>query len=82
MGCSCMDCFISDIIMADFESYGLYSYSLILEYAPIFGAVYISVWAMHKLDTAVSEIDELKKFAKENVGEINNVKINCVKNHK
>ncbi len=52
----------------------------LLEYAPLFGAVYLAGWAMHKLDTAVDDIRELKSFDKATVKEINQLKTNCIKN--
>lgn len=60
---------------------GIIHTPLLIEYAPIFGAVYLAGWAMHKLDTAVEEIKSLKVFAKETVNEINSIKSNCIKNH-
>ena len=60
---------------------GVIQTSLLLEYAPIFGAVYLAGWAMHKLDTASDDIKELKYFAKETVNEIHNIKQKCIKNH-
>ena len=53
----------------------------ILTYSPYFGAVYLAGWAMHKLERASEDINDLKRFSKETVGEINSIKINCVKNH-
>ncbi|VVB83827.1 Uncharacterised protein [uncultured archaeon] len=60
---------------------GIINTPLLIEYAPIFGAVYLAGWAMHKLDTAVDEIKDLKHFAKETAEQINNIKVKCVKNH-
>jgi len=53
----------------------------LIEYAPIFGAVYLAGWAMHKLDTAVDDVKELKRFSKETANQINNIKEKCFKNH-
>jgi len=53
----------------------------IIEYAPLFGAVYLAGWAMHKLDTAVDEIRDIKNFNRATVNEISKIKENCVKNH-
>jgi hypothetical protein len=61
---------------------GVINTPLIIEYASIFGAVYLAGWAMHKLDTTDDEIKDLKYFAKETANEINNIKSNCIKNHK
>lgn len=60
---------------------GIIQTSTLLEYAPIFGAVYLAGWAMHKLDSASDDIKDLRKFAKDTVFEINNIKTNCIKNH-
>jgi hypothetical protein len=61
---------------------GIINTPLLIEYAPIFGAVYLAGWAMHKLDTSVDEIKDLKHFAKDTAEQINNIKSNCIKNHK
>jgi hypothetical protein len=61
---------------------GIINTPILIEYAPFFGAVYLAGWAMHKLDTAVNEIKGLKTFAKETANEINNIKTNCIKNHR
>jgi len=60
---------------------GVINTPVLIEYAPIFGAVYLAGWAMHKLDRAVDEIDEMKSFTKETVREINEIKLKCIKNH-
>ncbi len=60
---------------------GVIQTSTLLEYAPIFGAVYLAGWAMKKLDTAVDDIKDLKTFAKDTAFEINKIKSNCIKNH-
>ena len=60
---------------------GIINTPIILEYSPYFGAIYLVGWAMHKLDTAVSEVNEIKRFNRETVKEINDIKMNCLKNH-
>jgi hypothetical protein len=60
---------------------GIINTLIIIEYAPIFGAVYLAGWAMHKLDSASDDIKDLRGFAKETVNEINSIKTKCVKNH-
>lgn len=60
---------------------GFFNTPLLLEYAPVFGAVYLAGWAMHKLDNAVDEIKEMKNFSKETIREINQIKENCIRNH-
>ena len=69
------------IIWLILKTAGIINSPLWLEYVPIYTAVYIAGWAMHKLDTTVNDMGELKKFAKETVNEINNIKLNCSKNH-
>ncbi|MFH1585357.1 MAG: hypothetical protein ABIB79_01150 [archaeon] len=54
---------------------------VLVEYAPVFAAVYIAGWSMNKLNTAVDDIKELKKFKYATINEINELKINCVKKH-
>ena len=53
----------------------------IIEYAPLFGAIYLSGWAMHKLYTVTDDVKDLKKFKDATVKEIYNIKTNCIKNH-
>ncbi|MDO8528384.1 MAG: hypothetical protein Q7S06_00645 [Nanoarchaeota archaeon] len=60
---------------------GVINTPAVIEYAPIFGVVYLAGWAMHKIDSASDDIKDLKKFAKDTSNEINNIKTNCVKNH-
>jgi len=60
---------------------GVINTPTLIEYAPIFGAVYLAGWAMHKLDTAVDDVKELKRFSKETANQINSIKEKCVKNH-
>ncbi len=60
---------------------GIIQTPLLLEYAPIFGAVYLAGWAMHKLDTASDDIRDLKNFAKQTANEVKGIKTKCVKNH-
>jgi len=53
----------------------------LLEYAPLFGVVYLAGWAMHKLDTAVDDIKDLKSFKEGTVNEIYKMKERCIRNH-
>ena len=41
---------------------GVINTPALLEFAPYFGAIYLAGWAMHKLDRAVDDINELKGF--------------------
>ncbi|MEK6833461.1 MAG: hypothetical protein AABY32_05415 [Nanoarchaeota archaeon] len=61
---------------------GVINTPALLEFAPYFGVVYLAGWAMKKLDTAVDDVKSLKNFKSATVGEINNIKTNCLVNHK
>ena len=52
-----------------------------LEYAPIYGAVYLAGWAMHKLEDISNDVNDLKKFKESTIIEINKIKTNFIKNN-
>jgi len=56
---------------------GIITTPILIEYAPYFGAVYLAGWAMHKLEVAVNDVQELKKFKDATINEINKIKTNC-----
>lgn len=60
---------------------GVITTPYLLEYAPYFGIVYLAGWAMHKLDTAVDDIKDLKRFKDNTVEEIHKIKERCAINH-
>jgi hypothetical protein len=64
------------------KSFGIINTPYLVEYAPLFGAVYLAGWAMKKLDTAVEDIKDLKGFKNSTIDEINKIKTNCAINHK
>lgn len=64
------------------KTFGIINSPLWLEYAPIYGAVYIAGWQINKLATVAREVDGLKKFKEATISEINSVKTNCKLNHK
>lgn len=64
------------------KALGVINTPLVIEYAPYFGAIYLAGWAMHKLETAVLEVEKLNRFKDETIGQINEIKLNCVRNHK
>ena len=64
------------------KTLGIINTPLWLEYAPIYAAVYIAGWQIHKLDTVAKEVEGLKRFKINTINEINNIKTNCIKNHK
>ena len=63
------------------KAFGFFDTPILIEYAPYFGAIYIAGWAMHKLETAVSDVKDLKRFKDDTIREINKIKTNCVKKH-
>ena len=60
---------------------GVLSTPEIIEYAPLFGVVYLAGWAMHKLDTAVEDVKDLKNFKGETITQIQKIKERCIRNH-
>ena len=65
-----------------FKTLGIINTPVLIEYAPYFGAVYLVGWQIHKLDSVASDVQELRKFKNKTIEELNNIKLNCVKNHK
>ncbi len=63
------------------KTFGVINTSPLLEYAPIYGAIYLAGWQIHKLEIVASDVRELKRFKDLTIKEINNIKINCAKNH-
>jgi hypothetical protein len=61
---------------------GIINTPLLLEYAPIFGAVYLAGWQVHKLTSVAEEVSELKNFKNQTINQIHELKLNCPKNHK
>lgn len=64
------------------KTLGVINTSLWLEYTPIYAAVYIAGWQIHKLEIVAREVEGLKKFKDATINEINNIKTNCKINHK
>jgi len=64
------------------KTFGIINTPAILEYAPIYAAVYIAGWQIHKLYVVASDVKELEKFRNATVQQINEIKLNCIKNHK
>lgn len=63
------------------KTFGIINTPALLEYAPIYAAVYIAGWQIHKLYDVAEDVKELKKFKEPTISEINKLKINCAKNH-
>jgi hypothetical protein len=60
---------------------GVINTNIFLEYSPIFGAIYLVGWQIHKLNNIGKEVDGLKKFRNDTIRQIHQIKLNCVKNH-
>jgi hypothetical protein len=63
------------------KSFGIINTSIWLEYAPLYGAVYIAGWQIHKLKTVAEEVHELKRFKEATINEIHSIKHNCLRTH-
>jgi hypothetical protein len=53
-----------------------------LEYAPLYGAVYIAGWQIHKLAIVSNDVKDLKNFKDQTISQIHNIKTNCLIKHK
>jgi len=71
----------SIIIWAILKILGIINTPLLLEYYPVFAVSYIAGWQMHKLSIIAEEVKELKKFKEATIHQINEIKLNCAKNH-
>jgi len=63
------------------KTVGIINTPLWFLYAPLYGAVYLAGWQMHKLDGIGKEVEGLKKFQSETIREIHNIKLDCARNH-
>ncbi|MBT3404674.1 hypothetical protein HN832_02925 [archaeon] len=61
---------------------GVINTPVLIQYAPYFGVVYLAGWQIHKLSSVAGEVESLKRFEKETVKQIHEIKTNCVGNHK
>ncbi len=43
------------------KTFGIINTSLWLKYAPLYGAVYLAGWQIHKLEVVSNKVDEIKK---------------------
>jgi len=64
------------------KTFGIINTPPWLEYAPLYGAVYLAGWQIHKLEIVASNVRELKRFRYSTIEEINKIKTNCIKKHK
>jgi len=63
------------------KTLGIINTPLWLQYAPLYGAVYLAGWQIHKLDVVARDVKDLKGFEKATINEINEIKSNCKVNH-
>ena len=63
------------------KTVGIINTPLWLEYAPLYGAVYLAGWYAQKLESIGKEVNGLNKFKIETIKKINELELNCTKNH-
>lgn len=63
------------------KTFNIINTPLWLEYSPLYAAAYIAGWQIHKLYSVAENVRGLNKFREATINEINNIKINCIKNH-
>ena len=68
---------IGILIWVILKTLGIINTPLWLEYALIYGAVYLAGWQIHKLETVARDVKELKTFKQ---ATINEIKYNCINN--
>jgi len=55
------------------KTFGIINTPLLLEYAPIYGAVYLAGWQIHKLYVVSKEVEGLNQFKYKTIMKINNI---------
>jgi len=63
------------------KTFGIINTPPWLEYAPIYAAVYIAGWQIHKLESVAADVKDLKKFKFATIEKIHDIENNCIKNH-
>ncbi|MBU2576640.1 MAG: hypothetical protein KKF50_02870 [Nanoarchaeota archaeon] len=67
------------------KTVGIINTPLWLQYAPIYGAVYLAGWYAKKVEEASVKLNsisnEFGKFRDETVKEIHSIKLNCARKH-
>lgn len=63
------------------KTFGIINTPTWLEYAPLYGAVYLAGWQIHKFANVSEDVRELKKFKNETIKEIHKIKNDCIKKH-
>ena len=63
------------------KTFGVINTPAWLEYAPLYGVVYIAGWQIHKLAGVSEDVKELKRFKEATIKEIHQIKNECIKNY-
>lgn len=58
---------------------GVFNTPILLEYSPLFGAVYLAGWAMNKLERATEDIKDIKKEMNDVESDMVVIRKNCPK---
>ncbi len=69
------------LIWVILKTFGIINTPVWLEYAPLYGAIYLVGWQIHKLDVVASDVKDLKRFKDATIKEISYIKTSCIKNH-
>jgi len=63
------------------KTLGIINTPLWLQYAPLYGMIYLGGWYAHKLESIGKEVAGLNQFRSETIKKINEVELNCAKRH-
>ena len=63
------------------KTLGVINTSLWLQYAPLYGGIYLVGWYVQKLESIGQEVYGLNKFRSETVKKISEIRLNCARNH-
>jgi len=58
---------------------GIINTPLWLTYVPVYSAVYIAGWQIHKLHSVAENVKELKNFKNATINQIHSIKENCAR---
>jgi hypothetical protein len=72
----------SVVVWLILKGLGVFNTPFLLEYYPYFVVTYYLGWQTHKLSEIGKEVGGLKKFQNQTINQINDLKINCTRNHK
>ncbi|MFH0808668.1 MAG: hypothetical protein V1888_03595 [archaeon] len=72
---------ISIAVWALLKGFGVFNTPVLLEVYPYLAVSYVFGWQANKLSSVCYEVKDLKKFRNDTIKQINEIKLNCVKNH-